>query len=317
MSNLSSPSQPAASNAIFTSDFVETIEYKRFVEFCEASRHYQYIGLCFGAAGTGKTVSARRYSRVAEVERYASPTADPRYGQPLDTVFYTPEVINTPAVVARELSNKRGVIRDIALGPLRREANEALEVARLQDEWEEMKYRKKLREEDHPGPPPQERRWQVRSYYDERLKSIGDPTRLILIDEADRLKISSLEQVRAHYDTGGVGVVLIGMPGIEKRLSRYPQLYSRIGFVHEFRPLGLDQLTRLFERHWSPAGVQLPAAGPDAETVAAILRVTRGNFRLLSRLLAQVERILAVNELTFITRDVIEAARQSLVIGAA
>jgi DNA transposition AAA+ family ATPase len=140
---------------------------------------------------------------------------------------------------------------------------------------------------------------------------------LILIDEADRLKISSLEQVRAHYDTGGVGVVLIGMPGIEKRLSRYPQLYSRIGFVHEFRPLGLDQLTRLFERHWSPAGVQLPASGPDAETVATILRVTRGNFRLLSRLLAQVERILAVNELTIITRDVIEPARQSLVIGAA
>jgi hypothetical protein len=107
------------------------------------------------------------------------------------------------------------------------------------------------------------------------------------------------------------------MPGIEKRLSRYPQLYSRIGFVHEFRPLGLDQLSRLFERHWSPAGGLLPAPGPDTETVATILRVTRGNFRLLSRLLAQVERILAVNELTVITRDVVETARQSLVIGAA
>jgi hypothetical protein len=45
---------------------------------------------------------------------------------------------NTSAVVARELSNKRGVIRDIALGPLRREANEALEIASLQDEWEEI-----------------------------------------------------------------------------------------------------------------------------------------------------------------------------------
>jgi hypothetical protein len=38
--------------------------------------------------------------------------------------------------------------------------------------------------------------------------------------------------MRAISDAGGVDLVLIGMPGIEKRLARrYPQFYSRIGFV--------------------------------------------------------------------------------------
>ena len=98
---------------------------------------------------------------------------------------------------------------------------------------------------------------------------------------------------------------------------RYPQFYSRIGFVHEFRPLAVAEVRQLLEQHWMPPGVHLPQQPLDPETIAAIIRMTGGNFRLLNRLLTQIERVLEINALREVTKAVVEAARESLVIGEA
>ena len=88
---------------------------------------------------------------------------------------------------------------------------------------------------------------------------------LLIVDEADRLKTRALEQLRDYYDRTDVGLILIGMPGIEKRLARYPQLYSRVGFVHHYRPLSADELAFVLARHWPELRLTTPPTSPPAK----------------------------------------------------
>jgi hypothetical protein len=80
--------------------------------------------------------------------------------------------------------------------------------------------------------------------------------------------------------------------------------------------LDATQLQRLLESRWAAAGVKLPAESLRPEVIASLTRMTGGNFRLLTRLLTQIERVLDVNDLHSVSDAVVEAARDSLVIGA-
>jgi hypothetical protein len=105
---------------------------------------------------------------------------------------------------------------------------------------------RRLSDTPPPRPPTTEpTEFDIVKVYSEQRDETPDPTSLLLNDETDRLKTASLEQVRDIFDHGELGVVLIGMPGLEKRLSRDPQLSSRVGFVHAFRPLRAQEVRGL------------------------------------------------------------------------
>jgi DNA transposition AAA+ family ATPase len=262
-----------------TPDFLITKEYRRFVEFCNACQRECYIGLCYGPAGVGKTVSARQYAKWHLLE-HRLPRDRPYLPLPPEvaschTLFYTPEVGNTPRSIKEDIKEMRLMLNRFV---------------------EEAAHR--------PGDPP-------------RIGAPLDQCRLIVVDEADRLKMPGLEQFRDIYDRGAMGLVLIGLPGLEKRMSRFAQLYSRVGFAHEFRALSAEEMQFILAHHWERFGLKLEHTDfSDSETVASIVRITGDNFRPLQRLFSQIGRILQVNHLSSITREVVEAARECLVIGA-
>jgi len=66
----------------------------------------------------------------------------------------------------------------------------------------------------------------------------------------------------------------------------------------------------LFRRSSRKAGRSQPVG-------ARLVRITSGNLRLLTRLLTQIERVLSVNDAEDVSLEIVEAARDSLVIGQA
>ncbi len=201
--------------------FIATKEHRRFTEFADAVLRHRYIGLCCGPAGVGKTHSARRYARWDIAEPLLA-TWGPR--APSDAPVYA------------ALARSRSVFYTLAVSAPFRVLRE--EIARLMT-------RADICIDTHV-------------HRDEIVRTgLTDPAELLILDEAERLSTVALEHVRDLFDRSGIGVILIGMPGLEKRLARYPQLYSRIGFAHHYRPLQGEEPSFVLTRHWRQFGLSL------------------------------------------------------------
>ena len=281
--------------------FVVTKGYRRFTELCDVCRRARSIGLGYGPPGTGKTESARYYAQWSHVEPFlpeplitfaGRSTVDglypykpftfasaPQTAPILEcrTVFYTPPVSASPGRIEREVMTV----------------------------FAAFSYLVEAANQRHQGKE------------DFLVTRRSTPLiELLIVDEANRLKDAGLEQIRDMYDRGRFGLILLGMPGLEKRLARAPQLYSRIGFAHEMAPLSEEETRFFLDQRWSHRVKAHSDDFTDQEAVAAILRITRGNIRLIERLMTQVEHILVANPaVSVVTKEVVETARENLIIG--
>ena len=280
--------------------FVVTKGYRRFAEMCDACRRARAVGLGYGPPGTGKTESATYYAQWNLIEPFLPESlitftghhaVDDLYpyrpftipSAPLDTsiqqcrtVFYTPSVANTPRRIEKEVLTLFAAFSYLVeAANQRHQGNEECLVTR--------RYTRLIE--------------------------------LLVVDEANRLKDGSLEQIRDIADRGKMGLVLLGMPGLEKRIARAPQLYSRIGFNHEMESLSQEETYFFLDQRWRHRVSAYSNDFTDQEAIATILRITKGNLRLIERLMMQVELVLVANQLTVVTKEVVETARRNLILG--
>lgn len=258
--------------------FVETREHTRFAEFADACARYRYIGVCHGRPGVGKTRSAREYARFVELRDYSS-------CGPLSSAL------------GAKVAECRAVFHTVQVSNTPKTIDMILGVSLTKLGYARMTVATGTIEAA-------------------TLESARIACPLVIVDEADRLSINSLEHLRDLFDRHGFGLILMGMPGLEKRLARYAQLYSRIGFVHEFKSLGETEMRLLLATQGAQSGLRFDPGDLDAiEAQAAIIRITRGNFRLLERMFAQMKRIMELNGIEKVSTEIVQAARDCLVIG--
>ena len=260
------------------SGFVKTKEHRRFVEFCEACRRSRRIGICYGVSGVGKTQSARQYTQWDEIEPLLSwhGVVQPRLSadnpRP-SAAFYAP----TATVTARQMEKDLALLR----WSLRVVGEAASSVPQAVETVEGMV---------RPG-----------------------KIDLLIIDEADRLKSLALEVLRDIYDRNAMGLILLGLPGIERRIAAYyPQVQSRVGFVHQYRALDRQEQSELIQKEIRT----LKSGGEgkiEKDAIALIIRLTGGKFRQMESLLEEIYRIMQINEdVDVVSKEVVEAAREQL-----
>ncbi|HUQ93417.1 MAG TPA: AAA family ATPase [Bryobacteraceae bacterium] len=174
---------------------METQEHRRFAEFCDACKRYRYIGLCYGSPGVGKTLSARHYANWERVQACWNLECQPK---PLlkeiskgTVAFYTSPVVASPGHLDRDIGKSRSLLYDATIERARR--YEYARMIRLLNRAEKLRDPKR----NPNGYQSAEAVSAENAFHKQRDRSmrvpssVSDPTALLVIDEADRLKVGA------------------------------------------------------------------------------------------------------------------------------
>lgn len=253
--------------------FEETVEYRRFVQVCEAARRYRYISVCLGASGVGKTSAARYYAQWEYFEPLLSANGmvvSPMFSSDVPmprTAFYTPRVTATPKNIEQDLAMLQWGLQMIA------------EAARG------------VAQETVPK---------------SGLVRVGGVD-LLIVDEVDRCAHISLEVLRDLFDRYPIGLVLLGRTDRVKQLLNHYPVASRVGVLHEFCAASKADASKFIREQVRSLGLSI-----EESALKSYVKKTEGNFRKMYLVLAHLDSLARRDGPFMVTDEDIEEAQARL-----
>lgn len=147
----------------------------------------------------------------------------------------------------------------------------------------------------------------ARSYYD-NLQLIMGATRvyrkLIIIDEADRMPLSMLEDLRTLNENGRVPLLLVGEPKLAATVKKADRIESRIRKPRiTFSPIDATTLATLYDEC---CGLRL-----SDKVTKALVKMAHGDFRIAANDMQNIVRVMNVNQEKDLTMEVLNAYKRS------
>ena len=256
--------------------FLESESHFNLVELATVCREDRKIGLCFGKPGIGKTVSAKRFCNWQTIE--ANLTTKSTVSVEPAAMMLCDSIYYLPSVT-------------VSAPRLRSE------LTQLRNRFEDAFLRAVS--------------WQSPAAWAQETQK--QHLKLVVVDEAFRLKYQALEELRDIQEQWDIGVLLIADPGFERSLRKMWHFSVRVAHAEELQPLSAAETAQYID--YQLKTLNLPK--PPEEVYTLIYWYTQGVLRTLVNLFAMIVRILKINEdvVREITRDVVETAREMMMFG--
>lgn len=127
--------------------------------------------------------------------------------------------------------------------------------------------------------------------------------KLIIIDEADRMPLALLEDLRTLNERGRVPLLLVGEPTLARTVRKADRIESRIRKPRiEFHPVDAVTLATLYKE---ACGLEIPT-----DVARALVAMSHGDFRVAANEMQDIVRMMNVSGYTELTRSVLDEYKQ-------